>query len=499
MIESTGRRWKLGIIAGAGLACLGAGPLFISGCSTATVSESRTTGKSNQQVAKAKKPASGKTASKQVVAKGAPGKVKISDLNDQQRDYMAGQVAQNKAAQNKALASARSAASAADPSASGTVASNIAKRAPAVQQRQTAPRTSTSTPQTVAQRRPAASSQVQPRANVVASNTRASTGSITQTSGDRSAMVSVAVRPPMITPRKTEWKEEGARETAASNHERRRADRLMQRASAMYASGYREEALRLASVAAELEYSQLAVYKRGEERPSDFVEFLLLTSKANRPYSTIEVPPRARLQQADPSPSTQSSVVPATAESTRSWTNGGNERNATGDVLRTEASGLPQAARDLNPASSVTPRFATADTINSRTAANAGQLEVPVAQAPRKADVSVVTADGNGVNPDEAATGEESQSVVTADQVEESDERASSPGVVAARGPAQAAAPAPEAEIEPPVEADAPAVSPHNRSQLTIASLIGLVVGVGGMFGLGWWRRQERQHYASGK
>ena len=60
-------------------------------------------------------------------------------------------------------------------------------------------------------------------------------------------------------------------------------------------------------------------------------------------------------------------------------------------------------------------------------------------------------------------------------------------------------APAPEAAIEPPVEADAPAVSPHNRSQLTIASLIGLVAGVAGMVGLGWWRRQERRHYAGGK
>src|SRR5262249_54463406 len=218
-------------------------------------------------------------------------------------------------------------------------------------------------------------SPAQPRANAVASNTRATTGSITQTSGDRSGTVSAAVRPPVINPRKTEWKEEAARETAASNHERRRADRLMQRAYAMYPSGYREEALRLASVAAELEHSQLAVYRRGEERPSDFVEFLLLTSRGNRPNATIEVPPRARLQQPD---------------------SASTERQATGDVLRAEAVGLPQAARDLKPASSVAPRFATTEAASSRTAANAGQLEVPVAQLPRKADVSIVTADGNG-------------------------------------------------------------------------------------------------------
>jgi hypothetical protein len=491
MIGSTGRRWKLGIIAGAGLACLGAGPLFISGCSTATVSDSRTTGKSNQQVAKTKKPASGKDATRQVAAKGAPGKVRITDLNDQDRTHLASQVAQNKAASSPRDETAHPTLT---PSAA--IASNAATRTtPPANQRQTALRAAAPVK---SPRSPAPAAPAQPRANTVASNRRVPSSAITQASADGSATASAKARPPIIIPRQTEWKQEGARETAASNHERRRADRLMQRASAMYASGYREEALRLASVAAELEYSQLAVYKRGEERPSDFVEFLLLTGKANRPYSTIEVPPRARLQQADPSPSTQSSVVPATAESTRSLTNG-NQRGTTGDVLRTEASGLPQAARDLKPASSVTPRFATADAVNSRTAANAGQLEVPVAQAPRKADVSVVTADGNGVNPDEAATAEESQSVVTADQVEESDERASSPGVVATRGPAPAAVPAPEAEIEPSVEADAPAVSQHNRSQLTIASLIGLVAGVGGMVGLGWWRRQERQHYASGK
>jgi hypothetical protein len=496
MIGSTGRRWKLSIIAGAGLACLGAGALLISGCSTATVSDSRTTGKSNQQVAKAKKPASSKNATKQVASRGAPGKVRISDLNDVERNHLATEVAQNKAAEDKAVASARAAASAADPSASTTMANNVAKRANATQQRQAAPRI---TPQAVAQRRPAASPQTQPRANAVASNTRASTGSITQTSGDRSATASVAVRPPVINPRKTEWKEEGPRETATSNHERRRADRLMQRAYAMYASGYREEALRLASVAAELEHSQLAVYRRGEERPSDFVEFLLLTSRANRPYSTIEAPPRARLQQSDSSAAGQSPIAPAAAESTRMWSNGISERKATGDVLRAEAVGLPQAARDLKPASSVTPRFATTDAARSRTAANAGLLEVPVVQAPRKADVSVVTADGNGGVPDEAANEEESASVVTADQVEPSAEQVSVPAVIAAKGPAQSAGAAPEAEIEPPVEADAPAASPNHRSQLTIASLIGLVAGVGGMIGLGWWRRQERQHYAAGK
>ena len=48
-------------------------------------------------------------------------------------------------------------------------------------------------------------------------------------------------------------------------------------------------------------------------------------------------------------------------------------------------------------------------------------------------------------------------------------------------------------------EADAPAPAPSRTSQLTLASLIGLLTGVIGMCGLGWWRRQEREHYAAKK
>src|SRR6516225_9841415 len=47
MIGSTGRRWKFTCIAGAGLVCLGTGTAFISGCSTANVSDTRASAKSD--------------------------------------------------------------------------------------------------------------------------------------------------------------------------------------------------------------------------------------------------------------------------------------------------------------------------------------------------------------------------------------------------------------------------------------------------------------------
>jgi hypothetical protein len=293
---------------------------------------------------------------------------------------------------------------------------------------------------------------------------------------------------PIITPRKTEWQPENGGEPAtsrieitASNHERRRADRLMQRAYEMYESGYREEALRLASVAAELEFSQLAVYKQGEERPSDFVEFLLAaTGRSTDSGSVVNAPP-----------------PPSAGIATSRSTNKGDIRGAD-SALAATANGLALAARDLKPSAAGTPCFTRDDSAGLRAAANAGQLEVPAAKGPGNAGVSVVTAEANGPNADESAKADESRSVVTADQVDESESAAPSPKELASKAPAPAVTEG--AEIEPLADADAPAASaPHSNTQLTIASLVGLLVGIAGMLGLAWWRRQERQHYAGGK
>jgi hypothetical protein len=305
----------------------------------------------------------------------------------------------------------------------------------------------------------------------------------------------------VITPRKSEWQPENGGEPVASNHERRRADRLMQRAYTMYESGYREEALRLASVAAELEYSQLAVYKRGEERPSDFVEFLLTASGKNGWSRPGEAAPQSSDRQADFSGTSRLKDAATPADTTAERSKSNAARNTGRDVLPAEATSLPQSPRDLKPAPGITPRFTTNEKNNLQAAANAGQMEVPVAKTQRKADVSVVTADGNSGNVDQSPKVVDGRAVVTADRVEESDEPAATPKVLAAKVPAPVpAAPAPEPEIEPLTGADAPAaISSHSASQLTIASLVGLLTGIAGMLGLGWWRRQERRHYAGGK
>jgi hypothetical protein len=263
----------------------------------------------------------------------------------------------------------------------------------------------------------------------------------------------------------------------ASSHERKRADRLMQRAYAMFESGYREEALRLASVAAELENSQLAVYKRGEERPSDFVEFLLAaSSRSSNSTAMINA--------------TRSGSACKRASKTGDAKDGGS-------VLAVGVSGLPLAARDLKPATALTPRFAPDDNAG-RAAANAGQ-EVAVAKDPQNPNVSVVTAEASGANADETATGDESQSVVAAERVEDSQSAPPLPGELASNAPEAAAMPD-AADVEPLADADgSAAATSHSSSQLTIVSLVGLLIGVAGMLGLAWWRRQERQHYAGGK
>jgi hypothetical protein len=263
MIGSTGRRWKHICIAGAGLACLGAGTIFISGCSTTTVSDTRTPAKADQQVAGTKGTAPGKPATArkakttktapQVAKKNVPGKVRISDLDGETRVQMAARVSQNKA---QADASRNNAAAA--PSGASTAAvANKPTQAPArsADQRQVA--RAPGAANAAQPQRAAAASSTPP---AVAAKTRTATGEIKQTSGDgqprsgsssRSVTTTSAARP-VITPRKSEWQPENGGEAVASNHERRRADRLMQRAYTMYEGGYREEALRLASVAAEL-------------------------------------------------------------------------------------------------------------------------------------------------------------------------------------------------------------------------------------------------------
>jgi hypothetical protein len=500
MNKSTLRRWKLGWM-GAGLACLS---LYHTGCSSTTaVSDSRTPARSNQQIAAAKKADADKMASRQVASKDAPAKVRISDLDGPTRVQMAAKVGQKNS--SAGAPAPNSIANSSRPT-SGVVANQATRAAPASSP-PVGPTTGGTVSSTVAQKqRPASGSTKQRPANEIAANTRATAGKITQTAGDSRSFPAQTSRPeptgvtirPVINPQKSAWQPENGSNLTASSHERRRADRLMQRAYTMYESGYREEALRLASVAAELEYSRLAVYQRGEDRPSDFVEFLLISRGANRPSASAES--TFRTPTTAPEPSRTKRVLESSAAGDSSSTRSSGRSARAGEVLPAEALSLPQTARDLKPAPASTPHFVTGDQVRSSAAANAGHLEVPLAETTRNPDVSVVTADGNGLNLDQATTAGGLRTVVTADRVDDTDERSASQKVLAVKAPAPVPEPAKEGQIEPLADVEAPAQAPaHSSSQLTIASLVGLVTGVAGMLGLGWWRRQERRHYAAGK
>jgi hypothetical protein len=470
------------------MVCLGAGGIFTSGCSTTTVSSVDTPSKANQQVAGTKKPAANKKSATQVASKSAPGKVRISDLDDQTRVQMAAQIARQKAAAGAVptVASVPSRGPATVGSGDPTVTPS------AVENQQTAASSAVAAAQT---RRPAASAAPKSRtANTVASNARTSAGNIRQTAGDGQSAPAIAKRSnitvpptrPVITPRKTEWQPENGGEPVASSHERRRADRLMERAYAMYDNGFREEALRLASVAAELESSQQAVYKPGEERPSDFIVALATGSPgAVTPQSVLAERKTAAQKATDAAVARRA----ATARKRPAET-----RPATAARLA-DAAVKPQAAVDTEGTPAGAPHFSNGKE-SSIAVANGGKTDVPLPPSPRNADAALVTAEGNRNSLETASTSGDLRTVVTADRVEEAP-AAGSPKILASATAAPPAPTADAAELEPLSESDMPAAAPASTSQLTIASLVGLLIGVGGMLGLGWWRRQERQHYAA--
>jgi len=305
-------------------------------------------------------------------------------------------------------------------------------------------------------------------------------------------------------------KEEAAPDTArapGSPHERRRADQLMQRAYAMYRSGYPEEALRLASVAVELEKSQQAIYGRGEERPSDFITWLQSGDAAGIPAAPV-ITPQPRLDQQSDDP------VGSDLDVTAFGTKGGNRRRP-GEALRGNAG--PAITAKSNPANepvntarsnaglSLTtpegPVFQAAAAPEGRAIANAGQVEVPPIPSPRNADLSVSAAAPEAPAIDSPTTPDASKSIAKAAAT--SPDLGQKAGVTHLVMRPSAAVPPPVDELrddsDPISETELSALTPVRSSQLTIVSLIGLIAGIAGMFGLSWWRIQESRHFATGK
>jgi hypothetical protein len=498
------RSWKHGWIPQAGVVCLGASSLLIGGCaSRATVSDSRPPAKATGQVAAKSKTKTGTAPARkpatEVASKNPPGKARVSDVDAQARVQMAARASQRKSsAETLAAAPPRSSATSQVSATSPSSKPELAKTRKPAESRKT--RQSTSAMQassSAAARQGSAAAEKETR--VADSGRPAPDGSIKQTAAEDQSVPPTARRSttasnvdsPVVTPGKV-TRVNGENENLASNHERRRADRLMQRAYAMFESGYREESLRLASVALELENSKQAIYQPGEERPSDFIALMRASDTGNR-LRAIEM--HSRPAEADGSPrivsqTAAASTRPATTKSVRA-----------GDTIPAVAAMRPQATPDQTELASDGPQFPAGDMATSRSSANAGHVEVPVAPSPRRTKVNIVTVDDNDSIVEATARSASSRSVVTADRLDEADEQAQTPAALKEKSlshaPAAQATDASDSEND--LDTVVEVASPAHSSQLTIASLIGLACGVGGMLGLGWWRRQERRYYAAGR
>lgn len=270
----------------------------------------------------------------------------------------------------------------------------------------------------------------------------------------------------------------------------------MQRAYTMYETGYREESLRLASVALELENSKQAVYLPGEDRPSDFIA-MIEASGGGKPFPQAPIAPQpAGSDDGNFRVSQGSSLDRHAAASNRQPT---GRVLAGGANVSAMAMVRTQAAREQKAPASNTPHFTTSEKNKPRSAANDGQIEVSLGSTLRNADVDIITVADGGSILEASEKSEISEPVVTAEGIGDADDNASLPKALLAKSSAPTAMREAigelDAELEPVVEV----TTASHTSQLTIASTIGLLAGIGGMLGLGWWRRQERQHYATGK
>jgi hypothetical protein len=208
-------------------------------------------------------------------------------------------------------------------------------------------------------------------------------------------------------------------------------------------------------------------------------------------------------------PQAGSTVAAAAAESSGPRKSGEVIRanggvSATSPVETTvETAGATRSNAAVDLAAPTAPRFTAGDQPVVRAGANAGQVEVPPPPTPRSADASLAMANAAAPNVDAPAADANS----SANDTDKVSDKAAPP--VPATAPAEKPAQAPStafvaldespAEAEVFAESEAPNQIPGSTTQLTIASLVGLVIGVAGMFGLSWWRRQEQRHYAAGK
>jgi hypothetical protein len=497
MNGSSYRRWHRRSIVGAGLAGLSLGGILLSGCTRSLTADLSAPAKKDQSVAKFSGSSQKKTSQK-VASKEPSGKARVSDLDNEPPGRM---LARKTPPQSDASRTPDSQSGRAEAQIASTNASSVKSQQPPTIR----PGSVKPDPKAVAaRRRKSTPSQTSASGSSleVAGGAFSDSSSIKQTGGKQVAAngkkgqnkpQSEARIAPQVNP---EPQTEVA--AATSNHERRRADKLMDRAHERYSNGYPEEALRLASVAYELEKSRQAVYRPGEERPSDFITWLQSISTIGGNNPPVIRPQQTVAQQATIAPEAGPFIKASGAQ----WSDRRTRDKQLADANAISGATKPNSGADL--AAPQAPRFATADQLNSRAGANAGQ-EVPVPPQPRNCDVNVAMATGVGPSLISPADSGESQPVANTDRNEEQAALLPAPQVNSGDNTSLPASTTvaltddSQGETDPFVESETPALMPVGSTQLTIASLVGLVTGVAGMFGLSWWRHQERRHYAAGK
>lgn len=494
------RRW----IAEAGLVCVGLSSLCAVGCF----------GGSRDSLTAAA--GSGSVEEQQVATDDVPGRASLSDRKPapKTRRPSSQQVAAQRARQRSAprdadpfLADSQNRQAAArNAAAQEAVARQVAARRAAAQAYQTAQIQAAQTQQSapamdrrtggpVAQ---VASQTTQPRQRTSAmANDRATVSQVAATTriNQRPLAQAAAKRPvearrakaPVITPAIPDSDSLSA--TIDNGYERQRADRLMARAHDMLAHNFREEALRLASVACELEKSKQALYRAGEERPSEFINRLQPNSlipdtdggtRVEHASESVKRPAARRSRPAKPIAINHKRSRAELTDIRAGWQTApeGSESNAD------TSSGLPKSEN-------VTPHFegdSSADGVTS--SANGGHSEVALLAAPRSADSGVTTADVTG--PMLSPVRDDGSSGPSLTAIE-------APAVPEALASSHGAAGFNDSGLDVPNDIVEPVADEHvaSQSKWSAMSIGGLAAGFIGLIGLVYWRRQEQKHYAA--
>jgi hypothetical protein len=429
--QDQARRW----IARAGTVCLGAGALLLSGC-MGSVRDARAAsatgpGKASLQVASTEKDKSGAE-----VGHASLGGSRLA----------AGQRGVNQQVAGRGQRGGRGGAIPARPYVPNPppppaiaveqnriplpqkqlVAAAAPKPATAKQPVRTEPRA------TAAKARPAANSAATRTAVAeVAAKKRTDSRSITQASA-RVAADGQRPFPPLITPNGSTAAD------VAADADRERSDRLMERARLMHRHDFNEEALRLATVAEQLERSHRVTYRSDELRPSELVAMIQEALQANATDEAGDDP--ALLA--------------------------GQRRTYRNRSTPIDAASIPAVRGNVE-----------------LTDIRAGWQAI--AEKPSEAGGNQIALAHGGENVASAAQTAAYQSTRRV-----------------AAGKSSAHRLANQYDAQPPdasTEADAglEANSTTARSGWTFSSIVGIVAGIGGLFGLAYWRRQERKHYAA--